>query len=228
MKLNKAQLEVCEKLGYSFRDPKIFLDALTHSSMNSFRKADNQRLEFLGDRVLALVISDALFNSDSQAREGELAPRLNFLVRKETCAEIANQVGLSSALIVGRSEMISGGRYKTAILGDAMEAVIAAIYMDGGIEAAKRSILRIWHFQLEKAPQNSFEAKSFLQEWAQARGMDPPMYKEIQRFGPDHAPKFCVEVSLESGEYANGEANSKRAAQQEAAKKLITLLKRKT
>ena len=154
MKLTKAQLELCRKLGYDFERPEILVASLTHSSTNTAKKFDNQRLEFLGDRVLALIISDALFKKDKTAREGELAPRLNVLVRKETCAEVASNIGVGSALIIGRSEMISGGRSKTAILGDAMEAVIAAIYLDGGLEQARRCVLKIWSDQLDKAPHN--------------------------------------------------------------------------
>lgn len=195
--------------------------ALTHSSVNNPGKIDNQRLEFLGDRVLALVISDALLQADPMAREGQLAPRLNVLVKKETCAQIATKIGLGSALLMGRSEMISGGRQKTAILGDAMEAVIAAIYIDGGLENARLSIFELWKEILKEAPQKSFEAKSFLQEWVQARGMRPPAYREIKRMGPDHAPVFHVEVSLDSGEKALGTAASKRAAEQEAAKTML-------
>lgn len=222
MKLNKNQEDLCENLGYQFKKAELLIDALTHSSLNKADKADNQRLEFLGDRVLALIISDALIKADPMAREGQLAPRLNVLVRKETCAEIAIKIGIGSALLIGRSEMISGGRQKTAILGDAMEAVIAAIYLDGGLENARSSILKVWDERLLRAPQESFEAKSYLQEWAQARGMQPPLYKEIRRIGPDHAPVFNIEVRLDNGTTALGSASSKRAAEQKAANNLLS------
>ncbi len=221
MKLTSSQKLLCEKLGYTFNDNELLIAALTHSSVNNPSKIDNQRLEFLGDRVLALVISDALLQADPMAREGQLAPRLNVLVKKETCAQIATKIGLGSALVMGRSEMISGGRQKTAILGDAMEAVIAAIYIDGGLEKARVSIFELWKEILKEAPQKSFEAKSFLQEWVQARGMRPPAYREVKRMGPDHAPVFHVEVCLDSGEKALGTAASKRAAEQEAAKTML-------
>ncbi len=225
MKLSKAQLDLCRKLGYDFKSPQLFLASLTHSSTNTTKKFDNQRLEFLGDRVLALIIAEALFKEDKTAREGELAPQLNVLVRKETCAEVASNIGIGSALIIGRSEMISGGRSKTAILGDAMEAVIAAIYLDGGLEQARRCVLKIWADQLDKAANNSVESKSYLQEWAQGRGMAPPCYKELSRHGPDHAPLFCVEVRLANGSSAKGEGNTKRSAEQEAATNLLIELK---
>ena len=213
---------LCENLDYFFKNPELLIDALTHSSRNSSTKMDNQRLEFLGDRVLALVIADALLEADPMAREGQLAPRLNVLVKKETCAEIASRIGVGPALLIGRSEVISGGRQKMAILGDAMEAIIAAIYIDGGLKPARTSILKTWGDRLDDAPQKSFEAKSYLQEWAQARGMPPPTYQEIGRLGPDHAPVFKVEVALDNGDCALGSASSKRAAEQEAAKSLLT------
>ena len=227
MKLTKDQEILCDNLDYVFVRSDLLIEALTHSSLNSVNKKDNQRLEFLGDRVLALIISDALLAADPMAREGQLAPRLNVLVKKETCAEVALEIGVGSALLIGRSETISGGRQKVAILGDAMEAVIAAIYIDGGLKDARASILKAWGRRLEDAPQRSFEAKSFLQEWAQARGMQPPTYQEIKRVGPDHAPVFIIEVCLENGETASGTASSKRTAEQEAAKNLLQRLPNK-
>ncbi len=224
MKLTRDQQSLCDNLGYRFKNPSLLIDALTHSSLNCSTKADNQRLEFLGDRVLALIISDALLETDPLAREGQLAPRLNVLVKKETCAEIALKIGVSSALLMGRSENISGGRQKVAILGDAMEAVIAAMYIDGGLECARASVLKIWENHLRKAPDSSFESKSYLQEWAQAHGMPPPTYRETDRIGPDHAPVFHVSVTLQNGETATGFASSKRGAEQEAAKNLLAEL----
>ena len=224
MKLTKNQKLLCKQLDYTFVNNELLIDALTHSSLNKSIKVDNQRLEFLGDRVLALVIADALLSVDLTAREGQLAPRFNVLVKKETCAEIASNIGIGSALLIGRSEVISGGRQKMAILGDAMEAVVAAIYLDGGLDSARKSILKVWGDRLIEAPKKSFESKSFLQEWVQARGMSPPIYEEIKRIGPDHAPLFYVEVSLDDGETALGTAASKRAAEQEAASNLLKRL----
>ena len=224
MKLNQNQKFLCNNLRYSFINNELLIDALTHSSLKNAKRVDNQRLEFLGDRVLALVISDALLEDDPVAQEGQLAPRLNALVRKETCAEIATNIGLGAALLIGKSEMISGGRQKLTILGDAMEAVIAAIYLDGGLESARRSILKVWSKYLREAPKTSFEAKSFLQEWAQARGMSPPFYQEIKRIGPDHAPVFHIKVTLDDGMIGEGMGASKRLAEQDAAKGLLQRL----
>ncbi len=224
MKLNQNQKLLCRSLNYSFLNNELLIDALTHSSLKNSTRVDNQRLEFLGDRVLALVISDALLEADPKAEEGQLAPRLNVLVKKETCAEVATNIGLGAALLIGRSEMTTGGRKKTTILGDAMEAVIAAIYIDGGLEKARASILKVWSDHLREAPKKSFEVKSSLQEWAQARGMCPPVYKETKRIGPDHAPIFYVQVTLEDGKKGFGTGSSKRSAEQEAAKNLLAIV----
>ena len=225
MKLTKNQTILCDNLGYKFVSPRLLLDALTHSSLNSRNKVDNQRLEFLGDRVLALIISDELIKLDPMAREGQLAPRLNVLVKKETCAAIALKIGVGTALLMGKSEMRSGGRQKIAILGDAMEAVIASIYIDGGLDQARKSVLKVWYEHIKNAPEASFESKSYLQEWVQAQGMPPPIYEEMRRIGPDHAPVFNIRVILENGKTATGVASSKRAAEQQAARNLLLNLR---
>ena len=134
-----------DRLGYRFVRPELLTEAVTHASISSATRSDNQRLEFLGDRVLGLVMAEALLEDDIGASEGKLAPRFNALVRKETCAEIARSLGLGKVLKLGRSEMMSGGRRKQALLGDAMEAVIAAVYRDGGFSAAKDLILNLWN-----------------------------------------------------------------------------------
>jgi len=196
-----------------------------HASASSKKDHDNQRLEFLGDRVLGLVISQALFEADRSAREGQLAPRFNALVRKEACAEVAEQINLGEALMLGRSEMRSGGRRKVALLGDAMEAVIAAVYLDAGFIAAQSLILRLWGDRIFTAQERAADPKSSLQEWAQARGLPTPVYKDIGRSGPDHQPIFIVEAVLENGSTAKGEAASKKAAQIQAATALLSQIK---
>ena len=217
-----ADLETfSSRLGHRFRDPELLIRALTHASISSPQRPDNQRLEFLGDRVLGLVIAEALLAADKGAREGQLAPRYNALVRKETCAAIARDIGLGDVLKLGRSEMKSGGRRKDALLGDAMEAVIAAVYADGGFEAARDLVLRLWQARIDKVDSDARDAKTSLQEWAQARGLPPPDYVETDRTGPDHAPVFTIEARLQSGQTASASAPSKRAAEQAAAKALI-------
>ncbi|TMV46555.1 ribonuclease III, partial [Thioclava sp. BHET1] len=145
----------------------------------------------------------------------------NALVRKEACADVARELGLGDVLKLGRSEMLSGGRRKEALLGDAMEAVIAAVYLDGGFEAARAFVLRHWTGRIHSVEEDARDAKTSLQEWAQARGQTPPSYTELEREGPDHAPVFTVEVRLASGETEVARAGAKRQAEQAAAKALL-------
>ncbi len=193
--------------------------ALTHSSFDG--RVSNQRLEFLGDRVLGLVMAEALFAADDDAAEGLLAPRFNALVRKETCAAVAEAIALGEVLRLGRSEMMSGGRRKQALLGDAMEAVIAAVYLDAGFEAARRVVMAHWQGRIASVAEDARDAKTQLQEWAQARGMPPPDYVETARSGPDHAPVFTIEARLTDGKTASASAPSKRKAEQAAARALL-------
>ena len=217
-----ADLKAFEaRIGHTFRQPDLLLRAVTHASISSTTRPDNQRLEFLGDRVLGLVMAEALLGADMDASEGQLAPRFNALVRKEACAEVAREVGLGDVLKLGRSEMLSGGRRKEALLGDAMEAVIAAVYQDGGFDAARSLILRLWGARIGAVEQDARDPKTSLQEWAQARAMPPPIYTEQGREGPDHQPIFTVEVRLESGEAELARAGSKRVAEQAAARALL-------
>ncbi|MBU2959795.1 ribonuclease III [Citreicella sp. C3M06] len=213
-----------ERLGHRFKDPERLRRALTHSSMSSPGREDNQRLEFLGDRVLGLVMAEALLGSDRRASEGQLAPRFNALVRKEACAEVARDVDLGAALKLGRSEMMSGGRRKMALLGDAMEAVIAAVYLDSGFDSAKALILRLWADRIDRVEDDARDPKTSLQEWAQARGMPPPQYVEVSRSGPDHAPVFTIESRLATGESAQATAGAKRKAEQQAAAALLAVV----
>ena len=211
-----------EATGYTATDQALWQAALTHGSMGE--KRDYERLEFLGDRVLGLVMAEAMLAADKEASEGQLAPRFNALVRKEACADVARQVDLGAVLKLGRSEQMSGGRRKQALLGDAMEAVIAAVYLDAGFEAAREMIVRLWGDRIGAVEEDARDAKTALQEWAQARKMQPLTYVEIARDGPDHAPEFTIEAQLENGEAARAKANSKRAAEQDAARALLERL----
>lgn len=212
------------RLGHDFRRPELLLRALTHPSIATPSRPDNQRLEFLGDRVLGLVMSEALLMADKAASEGQLAPRFNALVRKETCAEVAREIGLGDVLRLGRSEMLSGGRRKEALLGDAMEAVIAAVYRDAGFEAAKAFVLRLWGDRVTRVKADARDPKTALQEWAQARSLAPPSYIETGREGPPHEPVFTIAVRLATGEEESATARSKRAAEQAAARALLARL----
>lgn len=215
------------RLGHEFRRPELLVRALTHPSMSTPARPDNQRLEFLGDRVLGLVMAEALLLADRGASEGQLAPRFNALVRKETCAEVARDLGLGDVLRLGRSEMLSGGRKKEALLADALEAVIAAVYRDAGFDAARAVVLRLWGDRVGKVKPDARDAKTALQEWAQARGLPPPDYSETDRTGPPHQPVFTIAVTLASGESESATAGSKREAQQAAARALLARLEPK-
>jgi ribonuclease-3 len=221
MKLSADLLAFAARIGHEFAQPALLVRAVTHASLSSPTRPDNERLEFLGDRILGLVMAEALLKADPNASEGQLAPRFNAMVRKETNADVAREIGLGEVLKLGRSEMMSGGRRRDALLGDAMEAVIAAVYMDAGCDAARALVLRLWGARIGGVAQDARDAKSSLQEWAQGRGMAPPAYVELERSGPDHQPIFTVEVRLENGEAERAEAGSKRIAEQMAAKALL-------
>ena len=224
MKLSSELKAFTGRIGYEFTRPDLLHRAVTHSSMSSPTRDDNQRLEFLGDRVLGLVMAEALFLADGAATEGQMAPQFNALVRKEACADVAREFDLGAVLKLGRSEMLSGGRRKEALLGDAMEAVISAVYLDGGFEAAKALVLRLWGKRINQVDADARDAKTALQEWAQARKLPPPSYVEVARTGPDHAPVFTIEARLENGALEAATANSKRQAEQAAAKILLARL----
>jgi len=221
LKLSAELVAFSGRLGHEFTKPETLIRAVTHSSMMSPHRDDNQRLEFLGDRVLGLVMAEALLTADPNAPEGLLAPRYNALVRRETCADVAREIDLGAVLKLGRSEMKSGGRRKEALLADAMEAVIAAIYQDGGFDAARAAILRLWGERISNVADDARDAKTALQEWAQARGEVPPQYVETARTGPDHQPIFTIEVRLASGLTEKATAGSKRHAEQAAATALL-------
>ena len=221
MKLSAQLTGFAARVGHDFADPAFLVRAVTHSSMSSVHRDDNQRLEFLGDRVLGLVIAEALLQADPGAAEGLLAPRYNALVRRETCADVAREIGLGEVLKLGRSEMQSGGRRKEALLADAMEAVIAAVYYDAGYDAARKVILKHWQPRVGSVAADARDAKTALQEWAQGRGAPPPVYTEVARTGPDHQPVFTIRVTLESGEHAEATAGAKRQAEQAAAQALL-------
>jgi ribonuclease-3 len=213
-----------DRIGYRFHDPDLLARALTHASVTA--AASNERLEFLGDRVLGIVIAEKLYTLNPHDPEGTLALKLNALVRSEACARAAEKIGLGEFLILANSESSSGGRKKAAILAGACEAVIAAIYLDGGFEAARRFIDANWEEQMADLRTDMRDAKTALQEWAQARkGGAAPVYRLVKREGPDHAPRFCVEVSVTGQNPVTGEGGSKRDAEQAAARAMMKQLK---
>ena len=211
------------RIGHVFRDRALILRALRHSSYGdgNASKPNNERLEFLGDRVLGLLTARALFDYGTEP-EGTLARRLNALVRKETCARIARSIGLGDAVLLSPSEERQGGREKRSILGDACEALIAAIYLDGGMEAAQSFFDAHWMPEFDKVVSKSAkDPKTALQERAMARGRGLPSYAVVERKGPDHQPLFVVEVSVEGVGSAKGSGKSKREAERYAALHLM-------
>jgi ribonuclease-3 len=209
-----------DRIGYRFCDAAVLDSALSHiSSLKGARNraGSYQRLEFLGDHVLGLVISDMLFRAFPKADEGELSRRLADLVRKETCADIARAINLGAAIRLGSSEANAGGRTRPAILADVCEALIGAVYLDGGFPAAEALVGRLWEARLRTTAQPLRDPKTVLQEWAQARGLPTPAYREVARSGPDHDPEFRVAVHLPKLAPAEGSGRSKRAAEQAAA-----------
>ena len=212
------------RIGYKFADKDLLERALTHISALSGgnRAASYQRLEFLGDHVLGLVISDMLYRAFPRANEGELSRRLADLVRKETCAEVARAMDLGPALKLGNSESHAGGRRRTTILADVCEALVGAVFIDSGYTAADGLIARFWKERMLKPLRPLRDPKTMLQEWAQARGLPTPAYRELARTGPHHDPEFRVAVVLPDRPPAEGLGNSKRAAEQAAAAAMLT------
>lgn len=202
------------QLGYPFREPSLLRLALIHPSAEAAE--DNQRLEYLGDAVLQLCVSQRLFLLFPEAEEGLLSRRRAALVREETLAEAARRFGIGPALRMGQGEAHTGGREKPSVLADAMEAVIAAVYLDGGLKAAQGLVDRVVvDYREERAAVQ--DAKTLLQEHLQAQGLPTPVYRQVSREGPDHAPQFTSEVISGSEALAAGTGSSKKAAEQQAA-----------
>lgn len=215
--------ELETKLGHRFKDAALIERALTHASVRGSKteRGDNERLEFIGDRVLGLAIAEILNQQYPDASEGELARRYNRLVRGEACAKVARAINLGAHLILSESEADSGGREKTTILADAAEAVLGAVFLDGGFEKARTVVRKLWQDQSEPVPEVAVDAKSALQEWAQGQGLALPKYTVVARKGPDHAPRFTAEVVISGHPPARGEGASKRIAEQAAATALL-------
>jgi len=211
--------ELAARLGHDFADPVLLNLALTHASARTSTKPneDNERLEFLGDRVLGLAIAELLADRFPDASEGELARWFNHLVRAETCAEVAQEWDLSRFILMSGGEAGSGGRHKKTILANSCEAVLGAIFADGGYAAASAAVRKFWEPHLGELEEAALDAKSVLQEWAQGKRLPLPRYLEVAREGPDHAPRFTAEVQIEGVAPERGQGANKRAAEQAAA-----------
>ena len=220
-----AQAALEKRLGHRFASRALLQQALTHASalsQDEARLKSYQRLEFLGDRVLGLSISTLLFEQFPEAPEGHLSRALADLVRKETCAEIAEEIGVGPALRMGKGERKTGLARKTAVLGDACEAILGAVYLDAGFAAVDAVIRSHW---AARAPDltagSTADPKTALQEWAHTRGLVEPRYEETARTGPDHAPVFVVSAHIPGLIPATGEGRSKRVAERAAAAAML-------
>ena len=214
------QLE--ERLGYHFNDPDLLVRALTHVSAISGQTGRNyQRLEFLGDRVLGLAVSEMLCAAFPEATEGELSRRLAELVRRESCAEVAVAWDVGPHLKLGGGEAHSGGRRNPAILADVCESILGAVFLDGGYGAARDLVQRAFAERLSAPRRPLRDAKTALQEWAQGNGLPTPTYALVERVGPDHAPQFRVAAKVKGIPDGIGSGPSKRAAEQDAARSLL-------
>lgn len=219
---NLASLEAT--LRYRFADRSLLTRALSHASIGI---DSNERLEFLGDRVLGLIVAERLYSNHPDETEGGLAVRLNRLVKREACAKVAEAAGLAPYLIMASAEAASGGRKKGAILSGACEALIAALYLDGGMLAAKNFVMHYWHDDFLASIPELRDAKTALQEWAQSgvlKDKVQPSYVVTERSGPDHAPSFLMEVRIPGHEPQRGEGPTKRDAEQDAAARMLQRL----
>ncbi|MHA1536630.1 MAG: ribonuclease III [Alphaproteobacteria bacterium] len=218
---------LCAALGHRFKRPALLESALIHASggpTGAERTENYERLEFLGDRVLGLVIAELLFTTYKDEREGKMARRHTQLVRREALARVAGTIGLGAHIKLSSGEAETGGRDNPSILADCCEAVIAAIYIDGGLNAAAGFIHQYWISLMREASEPPVDAKTALQEWAQGRGSKLPHYRVAGRTGADHAPVFEVEVAVEGMACASGSGRSKRAAENEAAQAMLAAI----
>lgn len=222
--LKAAAAEIGTRIGHDFKDPQLLETAFTHVSALKSQRSRNesyQRLEFLGDHVLGLVVSDMLYRAFPQGDEGELSKRLADLVRKEACADVARSLGLHDAIKLGSVGVGVGARLRKSVLGDICEAVIGAIFLDGGYPAAEAFVQRNWLERMRKPVRPLRDPKTVLQEWAQGRGLPTPVYREVSRSGPHHDPHFRIAVDVQGLDPAEGEGGSKRAAEKAAATAML-------
>ncbi len=210
-----------ERTGHRFLDLKRLEQALTHSSVQGPQRANYERLEFLGDRVLGIVIAEMLFEGFPEASEGELSVRLNALVNAQTCAAIADEMGLAGLIHTGSDIKSLRDKRLLNLRADVVEALIAAIYLDGGLEAVRPFVQRYWKKRSLETGAGRRDAKTELQEWAHQQGNVQPVYAIAKRSGPDHDPLFVVEVTVEGFAPEQGEGRSKRIAEQGAAEAML-------
>jgi len=223
--------ELIARIKHEFASPQLLQDALTHPSLAGFKQKKKspmpyERLEFLGDRVLGLIIAEWLYEKFPDSSEGDLAKRHAGLVNREALRAVALEIKLGQHVRLAHGEEASAARKNLATLPDAMEALIGAIYLDGGLKVAKDFIHRFWQKEIA-IPEAPADPKTALQEWAQGQKLPLPQYKVLEHSGPAHAPKFIIEVSVKGHEPAVAEGDSKRAAQKAAAQLLLQQIRKK-
>ncbi len=221
-------------LGHSFVRPELLEEALTHASAAASAGADGglaanyERMEFLGDRVLNLVVAQHLLQRHPDEKVGQLARRHAALVREEALADVARRAGILEFIRLSAGEDLSGGRNNPAIAADCCEAVIAALYLDGGLDAAERFIAKFWSPLMSQTPRPPKDPKTALQEWAQSRGLSLPVYTTLAQSGPDHDPTFTVRVQVKGYPPTTATGRSKRLAEQIAAQFLVAMISGET
>lgn len=220
MKGSASHSALQERLAHSFKREGLLSTALTHGSQQKAEK-DYQRLEFLGDRVLNLVIAEELYIRYPEEQEGPLAARLSLLVRAEACTKVGEALGLQDFIVVGATERRKGVQRIASVLSDVTEALIGALYLDGGLDVAKAFILKQWQAMLVQPPETLKDAKTFVQEWALGRGLPLPAYEVQNREGPDHAPRFTILLRVGTVEPSLGQGTSKQLAEMDAAAAFI-------
>ncbi|HJO74723.1 MAG TPA: ribonuclease III [Rhodospirillales bacterium] len=208
-------------LGHQFKNPQLLTQALTHASAAKDRLKSNERFEFLGDRVLGLVIAELLLETFPDEDEGKIGYRFSALARGESLARVAQDIGLAKHIDSAKSDDGAGRRVNPSILADCCEAVIAAIYIDAGLDAARDFIVSHWRALMIETPAPPKDSKTTLQEWAQGEGLALPYYRETGRDGPPHAPRFTIEVTVGAKKPLSGQGSSKQAAEQAAAEAML-------
>ena len=212
---------VRDTIGYQAKEPRLFEQAFTHPS---FGKDNYQRLEFLGDRVLGLIMAEWLEERFPKEPEGQLSHRFTMLVSRASCGQVGVEAGIPAQLRLGKQAREDGAARSENVVGDVVEALIGALYLDGGLDAARRFVRQLWLPLVEGQGNAPRHPKSLLHEWAEGHGRSPPLYEVVDRSGPPHAPKFTVKVSLKGLGEAQGLGSSKQEAETEAAAALLAQL----
>jgi ribonuclease III len=221
LRLAKTALpKLSDILGHDFRDEALLRTALTHSS-GAGKRQDYQRLEFLGDRILGLVIAEELFQRFPNHREGDLARLHSGLVRGDACASVGRKIGIEDFILVGPGERRNRMHLSASLIGDVVEALVAVIYLEGGVDAARKFVLTHWRELLDDKAMNAKDPKTLVQEWALGRGLSIPAYKVVERTGPEHSPMFVIDIHVDGKDAARGSGHSKRWAEQHAAKAFL-------